>query len=392
MTSKNLVALVGGGSGGHLTPLIPVAEKLKLKRADVRIVHIGQKGDPLNSITKNADVIDEQLLVAAGKYRRYHGENWLVRLVDIRTFFFNVRDFFQFITGIFQAWFLLGKLKPRVILMKGGYVCAPVGIAAGLRGIPYVTHDSDAMVSLAHRIIAKKATFHLTAMDPELYLPQYSIDKTRQVGVPVRADYTFVTKEDQARARKKLGMSNDEKVLLVVGGGLGARNINNAIIQNMNKLLAHKVTIVMITGHKLFAEVERSLGSLGLQENERERIKTIAFSDELHTLSAAADVVITRAGATNMAEFAAQGKACIVVPSPFLAGGHQLKNAQALEKTRATIVVDESNISTLAEIATMLLDDPKQQAELSKNLHAIAHEDAAEKIADTLLQIINESA
>lgn len=384
---RKVIVLAGGGSGGHLTPLIPIAESLKQASPDVRVIHIGQKGDRLNSILTDCESIETTHTISAGKFRRYHGESILSKLFDFKTIFFNFRDFFRFIAGTFQAWSLLGKLKPSAILLKGGYVCAPVGIAARLRGIPYITHDSDAMVSLAHRLVAKNATAHLTAMDPKLYLPYYQASKTHQVGVPVRSEYQLVTPEMVSIARAKLELADDDQVLLVVGGGLGSRNINNAVLANINQTLDAGVTVIVLTGHKLFEEFNQSIEKLNLQPNERELIRAIPFSDELHNLSAAANVVITRAGATNMAEFASQGKPCIVVPSPFLAGGHQLKNAIALEEAQAAIVIQESELSTLVPTAINLLHDSQRQAELSKNLHSISQEDAAKKIAYEILKI-----
>jgi UDP-N-acetylglucosamine--N-acetylmuramyl-(pentapeptide) pyrophosphoryl-undecaprenol N-acetylglucosamine transferase len=382
--AKKLIIFVGGGSGGHLTPMIPIAESLKEKDPSINIIHIGQRGDHLNYLTDNP-AIDKRYTVSAGKLRRYHGESWRVRLLDVKTLFFNVRDFFRFMKGIVQAWHLLGSLRPDAIFMKGGYVCAPVGIAAGLRHIPYVTHDSDAMVSLAHRLIAKKALYHLTAMEPKLYLPHYEVNKTFQVGVPVRSEYEYVTSEIRTLARQKLGFSNSDKVLLVVGGGLGSRNINNAILKSVSGLLSDNINVVLVTGHKLYNEVTEMLNGFGLQEGEKERIRVVPFTDELHTYSASADVIVSRAGATNIAEFAAQGKACIVVPSPFLAGGHQLKNAQALRDSGAVEIVEEQNIGTLSLAVRNLFNDAARQEHLREKLHSIAQLDAAELIADKIL-------
>lgn len=381
---------VGGGSGGHLTPLIPVAEALKNQDSDSSIVHIGQKGDALNSILLDIDCFDLQYTVSAGKYRRYNGEGLVKKLFDIKTNFFNARDLFKFILGIIQSWLLLGRLKPKVIFMKGGYVCAPVGIAARIRGIPYITHDSDAMVSLAHRIIAKKAKLHLTAMPPEFY-NAYDQSKTRQVGVPVRSEYSFITEASKAGAKAKLGFTSDTKVLLVVGGGNGAKNINNAIVTNVAKLLEDpKLMIVHIAGHKLYEGLKQQYES-STDETKNKKIVLMPFTSELHQYSAAADVIVARAGATNMAEFAAQGKACIIVPNPLLAGGHQLKNAQALKELEAVIIVDENKIQQdLLSAVGLLLNDADKQLVLAKNLHKQYIGDAADKIALELRNVYND--
>jgi UDP-N-acetylglucosamine--N-acetylmuramyl-(pentapeptide) pyrophosphoryl-undecaprenol N-acetylglucosamine transferase len=389
---KNVVpceyVFAGGGSGGHLTPLIPVSEQVKKRHPNARIAHIGQKGDPLNSIT-DVPSIDDRYTISAGKFRRYHGESMLRRVFDLKTLYFNIRDFFRFIRGVWQAWRLLGKLKPKVIFMKGGYVCAPVGIAAGWKNIPYITHDSDAMVSLAHRIISKKAAQHLTAMDPKLYT-EYDQQKTFRVGVPVRAEYKKVTEAEQRAARQKLGISESSKVVMIVGGGQGAMNINTAVVNASKELLSDdRAFILHITGQKLYEEVQKNYHQT-LTPEELKRVRCEPFSNELFILSAASDVIVTRAGATNMAEFAMQAKACIVVPNPLLTGGHQLKNARALTDAKAAIIVNEGDSSELVLQLKALLDDPSKQRELGVSLHTLAVADAAEKIADALHAIVGE--
>jgi len=377
--------LVGGGSGGHLTPLVPVAEEIKKLDSRAFIIHIGQKGDPLNSITNQESVFDQTVQVSAGKFRRYHGEHWLRRLVDIRTFYFNVRDLFRFLVGIVQSFRLLRRLKPDIIFTKGGYVCAPVGLAAGILGIPYITHDSDAMVSLAHRLIAKKASLHLTAMPAEMYVPKYELIKTKQVGVPVRKEFHFVDNKSKQQARKKLGYEQNHHIVLVVGGGLGARNINEAVVSQSASLLKDKsLNIIHISGNKLFDETIKEYAAV-IDSEKQKQVNCIAFTDEIYVYSAAADVVITRAGATNMAELAAQAKACIVIPSPVLAGGHQLKNADALKRSSAALVLQESELENLENEVRKLLNSEDQRKELEKRLHELSNNSAAQTIAGFLV-------
>ncbi len=394
MTSKkNVYVFVGGGSGGHLTPLIPVAEALHKLDENASIIHIGQYGDRLNDIIKRSDAFSDRKTVHAGKFRRYYGESYFKRIVDIKTLFFNVRDFLYFILGIIESWVLLGRIKPQVIFMKGGYVCAPVGIAAGFRHIPYITHDSDAMVSLAHRLIAKKASVHTTAMDPEFYTPKYDSKKTVKVGVPVRAEYQLATPESRNAARRKLSFPETAKVLLVVGGGLGAQNINERVVQGSNELLNDEsVHIIHITGQKLFDKVQKSYHKQLLPERLK-RVILEPFSNELYTYSAAANVIITRAGATNMAELSAQAAACIIVPNPLLAGGHQLKNAEVYIKNKSAIVVAEKDIQTRLMVeATQLLGNLARQDELRKALHRMSSTDAADRIAEILIKTKNNTS
>jgi UDP-N-acetylglucosamine--N-acetylmuramyl-(pentapeptide) pyrophosphoryl-undecaprenol N-acetylglucosamine transferase len=385
------VVLVGGGSGGHLTPLIPIAEALHMQNPNLKIVHIGQKNDPLNSITRSSTDFLKYFEVSAGKFRRYYGEKWYIRFFDLKTMLLNIRDVFRVLLGICQSWRLFGKIKPRVILAKGGFVGVPVGIAARLRGIPYITHDSDVVVSLANKIISKGAVYHTTAQQPEKY-EGYAPEKTIYVGVPVRSQFKKVSKKANLEAKKKLGYSSDSKIILVLGGGLGARKINDAIVLGAQKLLEENrnLWIVHITGGKLFNETNNAYKNT-VEDSLLSRIRTISFSDNLHILSAASDIIVTRAGATNIAEFSAQGKACIIVPNPLLAGGHQSKNAKMYEDLHAAIIIRESEMqSRLTNEIQNLVSSDKKRADLETKMNKLFVPDAATRIADLLLEVAND--
>ena len=387
MSSKKAdYVLVGGGSGGHIVPLLPVAESIHKKDPEAVVVHVGHKNDPINQITKESSEIAAVYEVSAGKLRRYHGESWLKRLFDVKTLYFNVRDFFRFVIGIVQAWVLLRKIKPKAIFMKGGYVCANVGIAARMQRIPYITHDSDAMVSLAHRVIAKHAVAHTTAMPPEHYA-QFDQSKTVQVGVPIRSVFAPHTAKDQADAKQQLNLPKNAKVILVTGGGLGAQNINDAVLQSAGSFMKDPdVFVVLVSGSKLYKNAMKQYETL--PEDVQNRMRIESFTNNMHAYSTASEIIITRASATALSEFAAQSKACIIVPNPLLAGGHQLKNAKALEASHAVKVVPEDKVATgLPSAVRELLADKKERVRLGKALQEAVIPGASDRIATMLIEI-----
>jgi UDP-N-acetylglucosamine--N-acetylmuramyl-(pentapeptide) pyrophosphoryl-undecaprenol N-acetylglucosamine transferase len=386
---KNVdMVFVGGGSGGHITPLVAVADAAKAVDAKASIVHIGHKGDHFNDITREAKSIDEVYEIHAGKFRRYHTETLIKKLLDVKTNALNIRDFFRFMRGAYQAWRLLGKLQPKVIFMKGGYVCAGVGMAAKVRKIPYVTHDSDAMVSLAHRIIADDATKHLTAL-PAHYYPQYDQAKTEQVGVPVSASFKRVGAAERQAAKKKLGLPEKSLFILVTGGGLGGQIINRAVLRQAEALLKAPTTyMTLVSGKKNYTSVLADYDALS--EHIKERLIIEPFTREMHTLSAAADLIVTRAGMTAITEFGLQAKACLVVPNPLLAGGHQLKNAAALSDVDAVEVISEKDIDVLVERVNALLSNNERRRVLGDSLHEHTIPNAAEKIVTQLYQAMKD--
>ena len=137
------IVVTGGGSGGHITPVLAVAHELKKQSKNIKVVYIGQKGDSLSDIPAQSEYIDEVHLVRAGKLRRYHGEG-IKQLLDLSTVFKNLRDMIWVLVGLFQSFVLLRKLRPDAIFIKGGFVCVPVGLSAAALRIPCLLYTSDA--------------------------------------------------------------------------------------------------------------------------------------------------------------------------------------------------------------------------------------------------------
>lgn len=284
--------------------------------------------------------IDAVHAISAGKLRRYHGEG-VKQLFDIKTIALNTRDVFRVINGVLHSWFLLRRLKPEVIFVKGGYVGVPVGLAAAALKIPFITHDSDAIPGLANRIIARWAVKHAVAMPKEVY--SYPADRTVTVGVPVVAQYQYVTDEQQRQYKQELSLPADAQLVFVIGGGLGARRINDAVARILPDLLASNPKLYVVQGAGRANEaLLREQYQVDLSPEAFQRVQVAGFLHDVYRYSGAADIIVTRAGATNLAEFAVQGKACIVVPAPFLAGGHQLKNAAYLAEKQATEQISET--------------------------------------------------
>ena len=381
--------MTGAGSGGHITPILAVAHELKEIDPKITVVYIGQKGDSLADIPRQHPDIDEVYTVPAGKLRRYHGMG-LKQLLDVPTLLKNARDAFRVINGLIQAYFLLGRIKPDVIFVKGGFIGVPVGLSAAARHIPYITHDSDAVPGLANRIIARWATLHTTALPKEYY--SYPPDKTETVGVPIVSDYQRVTDKNKTDFKQALGLKKYEQLMLVTGGGLGAVRLNDYISKIVPELITeHKnLVIIHITGRGKADTIEKRYQQ-AVPKGEQDRVILKDFVTDLYRYSGAADLIVARAGATNLMEFAVQGKPCIVVPNPLLVAGHQLKNANALNDKNAIALVDEetlkSNPKKLLQTINRLLAHPDERKKLGDNLHKMAQPDAARRIATILLSM-----
>jgi UDP-N-acetylglucosamine--N-acetylmuramyl-(pentapeptide) pyrophosphoryl-undecaprenol N-acetylglucosamine transferase len=383
------IVVTGGGSGGHITPALAVAHELKRIRPDAHILYISQTGDPLSDVPKENKNIDEVRQVRAGKFRRYHGAGWR-QLFDVVTLYKNLRDAMWVLVGLWQSFWLLRKEKPDVIFTRGSFVSMPVCLAAALQGIPYITHDSDAIPSLTNRLIAPWARVHAVALPREIYA--YPPKKTITVGVPISHKFRPLKLEEIKALRKELGMPKAGRVLFVTGGGNGAQRLNRAVMDCVPELLERypDLCIVHITGRHLEADVQGRYRHF-LPPEDQERVIVKGFVTNLYQYSGAADVILTRAGGTSMAEFAAQAKACVVVPNPQLTGGHQLKNAQVLSDRNAVRLINESKLfqdhHALMPPLTELFDQPERAKQLGQRLADLAQPNAAHLLAVVVLEV-----
>lgn len=386
------VLLSGAGSGGHITPLLAVAKELNKYDKNMALAFVGQTGDPFAEEIKKSTHIKDIYSVKAGKFRRYHGEGWK-QVLDLKTLALNIRDFFYVIIGFWQSRKLLKQIRPDVIFIKGGFVGVPVGLAAASLKIPYITHDSDSVPGLANRVIARWATWHAVALPADVY--PYPSNKTVTTGIPLRSEFEPVDAGKQTALRKQIEVTDSAQVLFIIGGGLGSALINQAAVESVPHLLVEfpKLQVFHITGKNHFDEIKQKYQD-ALSEPQTKRLKLFDYTSDVYAYSGAADLVVTRGGATNLAEFSVQGKACVIVPSPFLTGGHQLKNADFYVSNHAAVTIRDEELSAnhlrLAQQVSTLLHDPQQIKKMAINNARLARAGGAKEITDLIIKTVNE--
>lgn len=378
------VLLVGGGSGGHINPQLAVAHELKQIDPKLEIHYAIEKGGKFLRLPKSDKNIDTVHTVFAGKFRRYHGESFAQHLQDLPTILKNIRDFFVFILGIFQCLVLVRRINPAVVFMKGGFVGVPVGLACAFWRIPFFTHDSDTVPGLANRLIGRWARVHAVGMPAEFY--SYPKQKTRFVGIPVASDYKKVTPEIRSDYRKKLHLPTDSIVICITGGSQGAVKLNSAFLAVAAQLVKRysKLQVLHQTGNaneELYRSVNDDVSS---------RVLEFGHVNDLFHYTGAADLVITRAGATTIAELAIQQQPCLVVPSPVLTGGQQTKNTEHMLSLGAVEAISEQeadNPEIFAQKITQILDSSSLRSTLSKNIARLAKPNAASEIAKLIFEL-----
>lgn len=321
--------------------------------------------------------------IVAGKLRRYNKLPLIQQLLRFRTIVLpNIVDAGKLLVGTLQSIVKLLLWRPDVVFSKGGFVCLPVGVAAYILRIPVVIHDSDAHPGLTSRILARWAVAIATGAPLKHYT--YPTSKSKYVGIPVASTAKPLSTAKQREAKKLIGLNEHEPLVVITGGGLGAKNINDATVKVLPDLL--KFTSVILVAGKA------NVDDIKTRVKAASNLKLYGYvaSDAMQQMLGAADMVVTRAGATTLLELAALAKPSIIVPNEYLTGGHQVKNAKVYEQAKAAIILDDSELESnplvlVDTINATLLHKPSLER-LSKNIHGFAKPEAAKDVAAMIIK------
>lgn len=331
-------------------------------------------------LVKHANVPIVVRTVTAGKFRRYMDIALWKQVLRPDIGGRNMVDMFKVAGGVAQSVRLLRRFKPDIVFAKGGYVSLPVGYAAHLLKIPLVIHDSDIRPGLTNRVLSRWATSIATGMPIENY--RYNAEIAHYTGVPVQAGFHPYTASEQKEARKSLGIPAGRPLVVVTGGGLGAKEINQAMVEAGPLLLKASYAVYHVTGKMPFDELSKVLP-------RAEAYKAVPFVYEgLAAVYGAADVVVTRASATALQELAAAEKPAIIIPNSSL--GDQLENAEVYEGKGAAVLLRdeqlvEDSLSLVKAVDELIRDDTKR-AELSEAIGMYAKPDAAKNVAELIIK------
>lgn len=361
------IIISGGGTGGHIFPAISIANALKLLLPNAEILFVGAIGR-----------MEMERVPQAG----YPITGLPVRGFDRKNPLKNIRVLIDLLRSMVKARLIIREFRPQVAIGVGGYASGPVLRAAGSQGIPLVLQEQNSYAGVTNKLLAKKAAVICVAYDGmQRYFPARKIVKT---GNPVRSDLLTIHKGDPL-AYEYFGLSPDKKTILVIGGSLGARTINQSIMAHMEGLSRSGVQFIWQTGRYYFEEARKAA------ENYQDSPLVVTdFISRMDYAFAVADVVISRAGAGTISELCLLAKPVILVPSPNVAEDHQTKNALALvNKEAALLVTDAEAKDKLVATALELIQQPEKMELLSENIKALAENDSAGRIAEQVLKILN---
>lgn len=366
--SMKRVILSGGGTGGHIYPAVAVAEALKRRLGDgVELLFVGAEG---KMEMEKVPALGYRIvgLPIAGLQRRLEWRNLLVP--------------FKVLKSVAKARRTIRDFRADVVVGFGGYASAPVLWAAQRMGVKTLIQEQNSYAGLTNKILAKRAAKICTAYEGmERFFPA---DRIRLTGNPLRGRFS---KEGALReeALKHFGLCADKKTILVVGGSLGTRSLNEMMKHWITELDgACPVQVIWQTGKYYEQEMQRFL-----QEHPTARIWQGAFIDRMDYAYAAADLVISRSGAGTVSELCLVAKPVLFVPSPNVAEDHQTANARALVKEGAAVMVTDAECRERAvPEALRLLEDEEALQAMSRNLERLARPEAAEDIVDEILKLI----
>ena len=366
MNEKLRVIISGGGTGGHIFPALSIANAIKKELPESEILFVGAEGK-----------MEMEKVPAAGYRIIGLPVAGLKRELDPS----NLMLPYKLFKSVKQAGKIIDDFKPDVAVGVGGYASAPLLWMAGRRGIPYLIQEQNSYAGLTNRILGKKAQKICVAYQGmERFFDKAKILIT---GNPIREEITGTNKQLRSEAIKFFGLDPARKTILVVGGSLGARTLNNCIKKWIRDDPAGNIQILWQYGKFYKTGIQDFLGA-----NPRDYIIASEFIKRMDLAFAAADIVITRAGAGTISELCVAGKACIFVPSPNVAEDHQTHNAMALVNQDAALLVPDSHAEIrLMNIAYELVNNPVKIEVMESNIRKMALENAAEKIAQEVIKL-----
>lgn len=372
----------GGGSGGHIFPILATLEELRKLDPDLDVLYVGQAGSMESSVAAAHGLNFEA--IKAGKLRRYSDVSKLRSITDVKTISLNVRDMTRLVRGYRRSMSIIRRFKPDVIFCKGGYVSLPVGLAAATLRVPYVVHESDLRAGLSNRTLAKWAT-KVAVGFPIKYYHDLPKSKLVYTGSPIRSELLSIS---EAKAKKHFTLRSIKPVVLVTGGGLGSQSLNDVVVTALPKLL-DDYQILHITGEKDIEHVRFRLRAFSKQELADYHVFSF-LREDMPLALVAADIVITRAGATTLAEVAALAKPTIVIPHPSLTD--QAINAKTFARAGAVRNVPQTGLTPAVLLRELhrISDSVKEQELLTKAISDFAKTDAAKELAELIIETAGE--
>ncbi|MCL5410882.1 MAG: UDP-N-acetylglucosamine--N-acetylmuramyl-(pentapeptide) pyrophosphoryl-undecaprenol N-acetylglucosamine transferase [Patescibacteria group bacterium] len=367
---KKTILLVGGGTGGHIVPLINIGKKLKQLNPGLRIITVGGKTYLDRKLFKQTDNF---ILLTTGKLHR-------------RLTLDNLAQFIYLTYGLLKSYFIILRVKPDLIFSKAGYVSFPIIFWAKILKIPYMIHESDIVMGSSNKIAARDAIKIFVGFPSENY-PKTLEDKIFFTGQILRPEISELSEHTF-----DFGFTNKKPVIFITGGSQGSRNINNAIFNSLDRLL-EKYNLIHHVGSLDYDKAVEIRAKLDEEKKSSyfvtELLTTINSKDSMLSAISQSDLAVLRSSATTLAEVSALKKPIITVPYKHASSSHQEKNALFYKKQNAAVVLNDDEVNDkLASEIDRLFINPKEMKKLASNAFGLFPINGLEKIADEIVTFI----
>ncbi len=369
------ILFAAGGTGGHINPALATAGEIRERYPDAEILFVGTK-----------DKMEAKLVPAAGFDFATIKISGFQRKLSIENIIRNLKTIFYLLFCTFSVKKILRSFKPDVVVGFGGYVSGPVVRTAAKMGIPTAIHEQNAYPGITNKTLAKIVDrVMLTAEEAEKYMQ--CKNPATVTGLPVRGE---MLRADRDFARAKLGIRDNQKLILSMGGSLGAMTINNAMVDLITDNCKDESLYFIHAMGQYGLWVPDKLKKNGVDLENSKNIEIREYISDMDVCMPAADVVVCRAGASSLSELQALGKASILIPSPNVAENHQYHNAMALVNKGAALIIEEKDLTKekMQSLFDSLVNSDENRLSIEANAKAMAVADAKEKIADIVLSLI----
>lgn len=358
----------GGGTGGHIYPAIAIANELKLRFPDCEILFVGAK-----------DKMEMQKVPQAG----YEIEGLWISGIQRKLTLENLKFPFKFLSSLLKSRKIIKKFNPDVVIGTGGFASGSVVQVAQSMKIPTLIQEQNSYPGITNKVLSKKAKTICVAYDGlDKFFPKEKIVFT---GNPVRQDLLNV-EENRPNAIKHFDLDPNKRTLLVLGGSLGARRINQLIEKELDFILNQDVQIIWQCGKFYYEEYKKYDSDT---QHSTLNTQVLPFIDRMDLVYAAADIIISRAGASSVSELSIVGKPTIFIPSPNVAEDHQTKNARAVSDKNGAVLIKESELDIRFEnVFSEIVNNEELQKELSENIKELAKPNATKDIVDEIVKLI----
>jgi len=366
MNKNYKIILSGGGTGGHIYPAIAIANEIKNQYPNTEFLFVGAK-----------DRMEMEKVPAAGYAIKGLWISGIERKLVSKN---NLLFPFKLLSSLWNAKKIIKQFKPDIVIGTGGFASGPLLQMANAKGIPTVIQEQNSYPGITNKLLSKKAKAICVAYDGlERFFPKNKLIKT---GNPVRQDLLEITSK-RTEAISFFKLDETKKTILILGGSLGARAINKLIEKELDFFKNEKVQLIWQCGKLYETQYQKY--------NDNKEVQVHAFLNKMDLAYAAADVVISRAGASSVSELCVVGKPVLFIPSPNVSEDHQTKNAQAIVSKNAAILIKEADLNTQFEsvFSAVMVSDNKQQ-ELSENIKKLALINATKDIVKQVIKLINK--